>query len=88
MQEEEQRAPQPPPQVKQEVENSLDVLRLVGEIVEVYLPRFSDMLVNMLGGSQRETPPLSDPNRRKLPHDLPTNTPPAPHPDPDGLGRI
>lgn len=68
MEEEEKNSPQPPPFVQNNVENSLGMFRFIGQIVEVYLPQLSGMLVNLVGGSESETYEPTNTERRNTPH--------------------
>ncbi|MFK7933021.1 MAG: hypothetical protein AB8G22_05885 [Saprospiraceae bacterium] len=71
MEEEERNAPQPPPLVQNNVAGTLGMFRFIGQIVEMYLPQFSNMLLNMVGGSESEMPQPTDTERRIMPHDEP-----------------
>lgn len=70
MEEEERKAPKAPPFVENNVEGTLGMFRFIGQIVEVYLPRFSNILVNLVGGSESErAEPTDVVERRVMPHD-------------------
>jgi len=71
MEEEERNAPQPPPFVQNNVEGTLGMFRFIGQIVEVYLPQFSNMLVNLVGGSESDITAPTSAERRNMPHDEP-----------------
>lgn len=87
MEEEEKNSPQPPPFVQNNVEGSLDMFRFIGKIVEVYLPKFSDLLVNLVGGSESESHQLTDAERRHTPH-APMKSPgQGPNKNVDNKGR-
>ena len=85
--EEEQRSPQPPENIKNNVDHTLGVFRFIGQIVEIYLPRFSDMIITMIGGNASETPAKTDVDRRETPHDLPPGHLRGPGNEPPASGR-
>jgi hypothetical protein len=60
MEEEERTAP-PPPNLKSDLDRTMGLVRFVGEVVDLYLPRLVDMLVSMVGGSPASGPGRQDP---------------------------
>lgn len=46
--------------IKEDLNGSMDLFRFIGNIVEIYLPRFFDMMVVTTGGSQA---------KKRMPHD-------------------
>lgn len=46
--------------IKEDLNGSMDLFRFIGNIVEIYLPRFFDMMVVTTGGSS---------TKKRMPHD-------------------
>jgi hypothetical protein len=51
MEEEEKQYPQAPPEIEKEVTGNVQVIKLMGNIVELYLTRIIDMFLSMMGGT-------------------------------------
>jgi len=71
-QEDEERYKPNTDQIKSDLNGSMDLYRFIGNIVEMYVPRFFDMMVVTSGGSPGESQP---------PHEMP---PPMGGRDPKG----
>ncbi len=57
MEEEEKQYPHAPPEIEKEITGNVKVIKLMGDIVELYLTRIIDMFLSMMGGKnvQAET---------------------------------
>ena len=55
--EEEQQFPHPPPEVERNVMGNARNIQFVGDVVELYLSRFFDMLVSIFGGTSPQQEP-------------------------------
>ena len=51
--EEAKRYPKAPPQVEQQVTGTMGFVRMVSNVVELYLPRAFDMMLTMIGGNHK-----------------------------------
>ncbi len=52
MEEEQEQSPQVPPSIEREVMGSARTIRLMSDMVELYLPRLFNIFVAMLGGNR------------------------------------
>lgn len=57
MEEEEKQYPHAPPEIEKEITGNVRMIKLMGNIVELYLTRIIDMFLSMMGGKnvQAET---------------------------------
>lgn len=46
--------------IKADLNSNMDMFRFIGNIIEIYVPRFFDMMVVTSGGSKRKPPPPND----------------------------
>ena len=63
------RNPQAPPNVEERIGSSMNFIRMVSNVLELYIPRVFEVFVSMTGGGSRsdekDTPPNSfNPNNR------------------------
>jgi len=63
------RNPQAPPKVEERIGSSMGFIRMVSNVLELYIPRVFEVLVTMTGGNSRsdekDTPPNGfNPNNR------------------------
>ena len=55
MEEEEQRYPKAPEGIEEEVTGSVRMIKLLGDIIELYVTRFVDLFLSMMGGKKIQT---------------------------------
>ena len=56
MEEEEKQYPHAPPEIEKEITGSVRVMKFMGNVVELYMPRLFDMFLSMMGGKVNEIP--------------------------------
>ena len=75
MEEEEQQFPHPPPEIEQNVMGNARNIKFMGDVVELYLSRFFEMLISFFGGTTQRKEDWRKGNADIDPHSSPEGTP-------------
>ena len=60
MEEEEKQYPHAPPEIERDITGSMRVIKFMGNIVELYLPRIFDLFLSMMGGKSIKAEDFED----------------------------